>query len=106
VGKDAVRSFFAKFVQDKQLQERFRGVTSEGAAVALAVELGGKHGFSFGEEDVRAFLSEFHVASGSELSDSQLGAVAGGFAVGKPSYAQKADFLQDPGLLRGPGSLT
>lgn len=90
MNKDTVKKLFAKLEKDAELQKRFTAIMQahhsgpESALAARLVEFGGAEGFSFTGDDLLAARRELadKMNSNAELSDTELGAVAGGEKVG------------------------
>lgn len=74
---EQLSQFKQQLLQDPQLLEQFKAVSSSDDFASLAVQLGNQMGYRFTVEEIQAALAEQQVAFG-ELSDAQLDAVAGG----------------------------
>jgi predicted ribosomally synthesized peptide with nif11-like leader len=68
---DAVNKFWGRFSSDSDFRTKVEGQRK--MTLGQIVEFGGKHGFTFTEDDLKAVAT-----TSGELSDSQLEGVAGG----------------------------
>lgn len=77
MSKEAIEQLFQAASNDPTLQQQLENA----AGYAEAVKIGADHGFSFTEDEAKAFFSEHGLLEGpdGELSDSALEAVAGGW---------------------------
>jgi len=69
MSKENLEQFIQKVTDDEQLQSRL----GEEIDIDSLIALGAEHGFEFTEEDLQ---------ESAELSDEELGGVAGGFGTG------------------------
>ncbi len=77
--KDSVIKFFEFVRQDEKLTERLRAVGDKIEDFSrLACELGRERGFMFAAKDVHDTLKTLVSQDQGELTDEQLGAIAGG----------------------------
>jgi predicted ribosomally synthesized peptide with nif11-like leader len=81
--QDSVIQFFDTIFQNKQLQGQLNQVLAKVAPQTL-IEIAKSHGYNFTIEDLKAVLT-----NQGELSEQQLGSVAGGV----PSFV---DFSDEP----------
>lgn len=74
---------FYQFVQNnQQLQQQLGAAQNKENFHELAVQLGQENGYIFTAEEAKAFINQKSQESESELSDTELAAVAGGQASG------------------------
>lgn len=71
MSEEDAKAFLKKLGEDKELQEKLKGAFSDGSFLTVAKE----HGFDFTKEEWIAVIPK---PKESELSEEDLGAVAGG----------------------------
>jgi predicted ribosomally synthesized peptide with nif11-like leader len=73
-----VKSFMVAVNQDPALQQRLVATSDPAESVRIAVQMGAERGLPFTAEEFQAGVRSPQVEGSGELSDDQLGAVAGG----------------------------
>ncbi len=72
------RRFIETAAKDQALQQKLAAAREPAEAVRLAVQAGSERGLPFTAEELQASLGPQRGQGGGELSDDQLGSVAGG----------------------------
>ena len=72
MSSEQLQSFIEKIKSDNDLAEKLKGVSSDEEAIAIAKELG----FNITKDDLLSLIPEEQ-----DLTEEQLGAVAGGFGL-------------------------
>ena len=94
----AVASFIAQLTQDDVTNElNLKGKTKK-EGIAAIVQLAGKHGFEFTEEECAAVLDMAKKMQAGQLEDAELETVAGGVALPEGTWASLYDSFRSVAL--------
>lgn len=76
--KESTQQFFQMFSQDPELQERLLAAKDSETFLRCCVALGKEKGYSFSTKEAEELMELIAAQHQGELSDEELGAVAGG----------------------------